>query len=514
MIYKKLINFINLITKYFHFKVSILLGLLFFNLSCSKKDPQFSLKISDALSQVGCQNVESKVYDSLYYYMLKYKELPPTSQLQNEFSSLENQNPNLKKHTEKFLKTYSFIISKIQNSVSLSKNKENKLDDTWEQIVRMELGIQDAELKAAFKELKSTVNIKNMNCTEGSLVNPPINPQPTEPSTNTTTTTLPSKPTEPNPSENISKFIHGTYWAMTTAYQSCQVLTMPALNSETPPLEGVKEIGTHPDGVGTKRIIEDLKLAQQTHPYIKDIQYDKGCFKVSESPLIYDYGGKPYVDPNAQQSLDFFKNAGSGTKVLGVDCSGFVFAALAAGGLRVAAGKNLKAPQVNGISAKMYKEPQSNGLTCFQKINVGWSAADSKESYLKPGDIIATEGHVVIIDSVGEDPFGLKTVSTVADCNQLKWSQFDFTITQSSNTKGAVGIDRFIAKDYIENNLTFQSGLSVYAKEACLAKLQKNSRTPKSTDISIVRHKGTPDCMGSTIPIVAESCISHCFSGL
>ena len=502
------------------------LSILFITIAvsaCAKNDPQFSVKLSEAVSQVGCNSVEGKVFDSIYYHVLQYKKMPDIDFIRTHLATLEKQNPVLKKHSTKFENAYAKIINtvqtraltKLQSLKSKAKSTNtnvNATDDVgsrildlqWEELVRLELGLQPDEISLSIKDLKSNTDIKNMNC-ESEVP---------------TSTTLKSPIDSVNGStgetknSETSRFVQGTYWTMATAYQSCQVLTMPPLNISTPMLEGVVEVGHHADGVGTKRIIGDLKLVQTTHPYLKDIHYDNNCTKVSDSPLIYDYGGKPYVDPNTQKNLNFFVNAGSGTKTLGVDCSGFVFSALAAGGLRVAAGKTLKAPQVNGISAKMYQNPQDNGLSCFQKISVGVQSTAKgvpiKEVYLSAGDIIATSGHVVIVDQVGEDPFGIANVSTAADCNQLKWSQFDFVISQSSNTKGAVGIDRFTAKDYIENNPTFQVGLMVYAKESCLAKIQKTIRTPKSAELSVVRHKGTTDCMGTTIPLVGEACIKNC----
>ena len=59
------------------------------------------------------------------------------------------------------------------------------------------------------------------------------------------------------------------------------------------------------------------------------------------------------------------------------------------------------------------------GLVVFKKISVGVQSTAKgvpiKEVYLSAGDIIATSGHVVIVDQVGEDPFGIANVSTAAD---------------------------------------------------------------------------------------------------
>ncbi len=220
--------------------------------------------------------------------------------------------------------------------------------------------------------------------------------------------------------------------------------------------------------------------------------------------MIYDYGGKPYATTSLSSPLSFFKNAGSGTEALGVDCSGLVYTALSTAGLRVAPRKNNKATGVYGISAKMYLDPEQNGLSCLQKVSV-----NPKET-LRPGDIVAVPGHVLMIDSTGSDPFGLNGVSSASGCSSISFKNFDFVVAQSSPSKAGVGINRYEARDYLRESVKMKEGLEKYAYYACLARFDSKSYTPNLEAASVVRHKMTSECLGARVKLEQESCIQSC----
>lgn len=296
----------------------------------------------------------------------------------------------------------------------------------------------------------------------------------------------------------------GGRWAFATAYQSCRAAELPVMTKATPDLQGISIVGKHPDGIGNKRVVSDLAKLVQTHYYIQNQEYTGSCIDVKKNPLIYDYGGKPFTNASTATSLNFFKNAGDGTAALGIDCSGYVFSALASSGLRLGINKTLKAVSVYGISSSMYVEPQDNGLTCFDRIIV------SPEQSLKNGDIVAVHGHVVILDDVTADPFGLMLTSQISDCSKVSSDNFQFTVMQSSPSKGGIGLNRYKASDYLRETKKLRVGLEKYAYYACLAKYQGKNIQPKLTELSVIRHHGTKECMDNRISLVGESCIKQC----
>jgi hypothetical protein len=303
--------------------------------------------------------------------------------------------------------------------------------------------------------------------------------------------------------------VQGLRRAFATAYQSCHSLALPALGQQTPDVEGIKILKEgHPDGKGRKRIYGDLQKILATHPYYQSNIEQKSCFDASKSPLIYDYGGKPHTTAENDSTLDFFSNDGSGTSVLGIDCSGFIFSAIARAGLNIAPHKPLKAVSVHGISARMFKDPINNGLACFSPI-----ALDPNNA-LKAGDIIASNGHVVMVDQVGDDPFGLRRANSIADCNGsiLNTEGFNFIITHSSPWKEGVGINRSKVSEYLPSSESFSVGLINYAIAICKIQFNDPSQNiPLSNEVRIVRHKETPDCLtAQSISLRHESCVNQC----
>ncbi|MNS67163.1 hypothetical protein D3C72_1004080 [compost metagenome] len=179
---------------------------------------------------------------------------------------------------------------------------------------------------------------------------------------------------------------------------------------------------------------------------------------------------------------------------------------MATAGLRLKAGRALKAADVLGWGSSAYLEPQSNGLTCLNKISI------TANSSMKAGDIVAVNGHVVLIDKVGADPFGIAKAKTASDCDKLSSSNFDFIVAQSSPSKEGVGINYFEARDYAPTSAKMSAGFLKYAYYACLAKVNSKTYTPNLGTMSVVRHKGTSECSATRVKLVQEACISSCGS--
>jgi len=300
--------------------------------------------------------------------------------------------------------------------------------------------------------------------------------------------------------------VYGALKAMATAYQSCDVATQRPLDKDTPNAAGIQIFGTAPDGIGRKRRISDLKALDATDPYLKNYHKPQGaCFDILQSPLIYNYGGKPAVIGN---DLNFFQHGGSGTSTLGVDCSGYIYTALAAAGLKVRKSGRLKASSVNGVSAHMYMNPQSNGLTCFNYPSF------NAQMSIQSGDILASSGHVIMIESIGADPFGIAAIHDEKDCTLANMSvaRFNFDIVQSAPVKGDIGINRYRIADYIGVEPDMSKALLHDAVSACLARVRNATVQTKATSAGLVRHEESADCSDTPLHLTHESCLDQCQS--
>jgi hypothetical protein len=318
---------------------------------------------------------------------------------------------------------------------------------------------------------------------------------------------VPTPVNPPTPPRGLNNALWGLRIAFATSYQSCKTLDLPAIDESVENLEGIAISGTHSNGVGKKRVYKNTSKILASHYYYKNLTpLDKSCYLPETHPLIYDYGGKPATKSTSQSTLDLFTNQGSGTNVLGIDCSGFVFTALARGGLKLSPEKNLKAAYVHGVSAKMFKDPQKNGLKCFYPITV------SADKNLMGGEVAASSGHVVMLDDIGSDPFGIKNIKSLSDCNStnVSYRHFNFSILQSSPYKNAIGIGKAKAAAYLAESASMRAGFEKYAIAACQTQFGK-SQTPKSSDVTIIRHEGSPACINlDYIALNREACVSSC----
>ncbi len=450
-------------------------------------------KIADKIEEkIDCQDFETFFWHTLHDASLN-SEVPASWQDLKQALQSRDRLRNEKVVTlitilEKYLGA-EFWNKPIEEQIEIWAQLELKIEDRpqWPEL--------QAELKALFNKHASS---KSTVCDPESLVSGQA----------------------VGPSEKGGRFV------MATAYQSCEATRMPAMTLKTRDAEGISRIGTHPSGGGI-RVVSDLKALQSTHPYLRIQNKEAGCFNVEANPLIYDFGGKPgYVSSGARE-LDLFKNNGSGhKKTLGIDCSGLVFASLGVQGLRVIPNKDVTAGLASGFgSASLLNPPKE--WKCLERIKVGADLGVKKSNVgmdivinegdahadrvINKGDVISIKGHTVLVDEIGADPFGFSWIATRADCAKISSDNFDFTILQSSPSKNAVGINRYVIKDYLNDGAdTMKKGLVKYAKAACEARFDSKQIRPVYSEISIVRHKGTPECVGRALTIKNESCVSTC----
>ncbi len=487
---------------------------------------------SEVRNDIACKNtnLETKLWDGLKDYLIEQQEIPESQVLKDalreQVQKLADENPTLSAEDQERLRSQ---LDRLVTSL-LEEAPQGERVRTPEELLMVLSAIDVGDrstvfrsymqdkVRGQFTQLSKTVRSFELNCSNedssssgtpsngdgrddgGGFEEPPV--QPSEPENRDY---VYHKAQALNAGESLAVF--GSRWTFATAYQSCQSVALPDMDTQTPELQGIKITGKHSDGVGSKREIASLSQVQNTHPYIKTVtSYGEGCFNVRSNPLIYDYGGKPYGTTAADSPIDLFKNNGSGTKVLGIDCSGYVYTSMATAGLRLKSGRALKASDSWAWGSGSYVDPEKNGLTCLSRISV------TPTGSLKAGDIVAVYGHVLLIDKAGADPFGISSVRTAEECSKINYTGFDFTVAQSSPSKGAVGINFFDARVYLPTSSKMQEGLEKYAYYACLAKVNGKTYTPNLGTLSVVRHKGTSECLAPRVALARESCIQSCSS--
>ncbi|MBX2995738.1 MAG: hypothetical protein KF681_12985 [Bdellovibrionaceae bacterium] len=471
--------------------------LVFSTLSACAKFDSVSEQIADATDKFGaCASYSDKVVATLSEALIQGEELPGKDQLESalrrKLKSMNQEQAEMM--VQNVLRVYDAVTSETQAQLKINTKAE-----LLEAITALDIGDQTSpeklalgqKIKASFAQVQKSAEVAGMSCDDDTT-------QPQNPPANAATKL-----------GDMDPVMSGALRVMTTAYQNCAGAELPAMTASTPDTRGISVIGNHPDG-GLKREVSSVADLKKTHYYIKEgLERDASCFDVPNKPLIYDFGGKPYATTSEDSPIDLFKDAGTGTKVLGIDCSGYVFSAMAASGLRTAPGKKLKASLVYGISSSMMMNPASNGLSCL--VPVTFTAG----SNIKSGDILAVNGHVVILDVTGSDPFGLARAKSASQCTTsvLTAAGYDFDVLQSSPVKGGIGLDRMRAKDYLPSSSKMLTTMQGYAVSACKVKF---GQAPGSAPSSgrVVRHKGTPECLDKPVSIARESCVQSCYSRL
>lgn len=470
-------------------KTTLVCTLLLFVVGCADRSFKVADKISKDVSTEGsCENFSEKMTTTLVQSLLDEEELPDEATLRKSLSTQLGSGRDAL--IEKTVGLYRLMTEETKQRLGLVNR-----DELIAAITALDIGDETTpeklklknELRASFATFKEQADKDGIECAP---------PTPEEPKDE-----VPVKPRE-----NLAA--EGAQRVLMTAYQSCAASRLPAMDRSTRSVASgaIKVTGRHSSGGGNKREIANLALVQSSHYYVREgIEKNASCFNVTKSPLIYDYGGKPYSTTAVDSSLDLFKNAGSGTKVLGIDCSGFVFSALASMGLRVDPKKRAQAYLVQGINARMYMEPKRNGLSCLSPV------PSVKDGSLRDGDILASSGHIIMVDSVGSDPFGIAGIKSLSGCisANMSASRFNFDVMHSAPIKGAIGINRIRASAYLGDSGSMRTAMLQYAVAACKANFGVPS-TPLPSTARLVRHKLTPECMDRPVQLANASCVATC----
>lgn len=449
-------------------------------------------KTSDELN---CPAEKSLRYSALYDLVQEGKSLPSVAQVESAVSDALEQKATRGKLQASSESTNSFVThyTKFYEIVKAELEAADSLADQQRILAEMELEDRStskkAELQAKLQPVLAALDKASESLNADCELPIEPGPQPT-PVPGSYLESL--KASMPAP-------VYGGMKTFAVAYQSCEVLNLEPMSASSPSVKGVEIDKRHPSGSGWIRKIASVTDVNRTHNYIKgQTQPSSSCFKVSESPLIYDFGGKPYATSALDSSFDLFRNAGSGGSHLGIDCSGYVFAAYASAGLKFKSSTH-KASLVSGIGTSSLRNVKSSGLNCLKEV----------EGDLAAGDMIVINGHVVMVNEINEDPFAVSGFRSVGECSNVKSENFQFVISQSSPSKGGIGINRMYAADYLAGSSTMRSGLLAHARKACERRFGFNKALINS-NVTVLRHKGTPECIGPELAIERESCLSSC----
>jgi hypothetical protein len=448
--------------------------------------------------QPNCPAGQDRLWSELYRQVGRGGGLPTTNEIESEVRGLARSN----EQAEALVAAYSTVAHEIR---FLGR------EDALVRLAEMEIGDRTTPEKAARQDAVEGAMARALGASVSALG---ACPNPAPPAGTTPPVVTPPAGGSPDPvalfeswRNRVPATLYGAYKTMSVGYQTCNAVALSPLSSSTATVSGITVTGTHVSGTGLTREVTDAAAVYRTNPFYSGrVSPAVGCFSPPSTPLIYDYGGKPDTTSGPSPSIDLFHNAGSGTSALGVDCSGFVTTAVLSGGLRLKQNVTSKAPQSGGVNAAMYADPAGNGLSCFARL------ASTKTQELRSGDIVANGGHVIMIADTGADPFGIAGARTAADCAAASSSNFHFTIIQSSPSKGGIGMNRYLAADYLAGSTSMRTGLEAYARSFCRVRLGLDSPTTL-TDTAhavVVRSRGGAACTDARVPLAGESCLRTC----
>ncbi len=277
----------------------------------------------------------------------------------------------------------------------------------------------------------------------------------------------------------------GARQVMALLYQSCDVLKLNPYSGEPSVRNnGVTTVGR---GSGTQRKITNVNKAVENHYYLNSLQNypNQNCLDMRKTPPLYQYGGRPVI--NSEQEIDLFlthKNGGTSSFV-GIDCSGFVSAALISAGLKVSVKADKAIDNVISTSTLMRMNDKNS---CFMHPTL------DKNSTIKSGDIIVERGHVIMIERVGPDPFGVAKMvkegklKKEKDCSKFDYDKelFEFTIIQSTGSHD-LPASIMEARDWYDRNI-----YNNLFESACLAYFSDKpiKMSNVTTALKLLRHKG------------------------
>lgn len=321
-----------------------------------------------------------------------------------------------------------------------------------------------------------------------------------------------SEPAARTPSEATNEIASTADLALREVYQNCDADQISFPGNDLGYLDAKGEVigatllnGTRPQRTKPPRDLsaDDLKYLQ-SHPYLKNLCTVRNDKYIPSSdvpakcdpclgPPSYEYGKglRPHIptslyDLESQPQKSFQLSIVPGSPP-DMDCSAFVSQVLRRSGRKLFKKQAEFAQFSTTVSQTMTEQlvalgSPSNESSCIRDIPL------SQSESVKAGDIIAWNGHTVIVTAVGPDPLGIKDIPTLADCKKINSSiikKFDFEIAQSgtywnsqTNKNQKIGISKTSASRYfyIHSGKTIMRPLfTQLAKKACEQKFSDES---------------------------------------
>lgn len=276
-----------------------------------------------------------------------------------------------------------------------------------------------------------------------------------------------------------------------TKFQSCDVLNNIYPETKESPIEQIERL-----------------YSEKQYP-------GSGCINAIGSSLMYERGG---VFQSRGGVLDVSKNKS--------DCSNYISSALYAAGLKMSKNDTGEFLSARKTTVGIMDDLLLNKSSCFEDVN-----GDINNGFISRGDILNNyNNHVVMVDSVGHDPFSVKKIinklksnkissnDALEECKRIQIEDLDFSIIHSSTIEDNKrnGIHR-VHISIFDGDL--KNIMVAHARKIC----EQTIRSP-GTNYSfgknrigrsaILRHKGTKDpaCVMKKMPLIkGEGCVKNCF---
>lgn len=276
----------------------------------------------------------------------------------------------------------------------------------------------------------------------------------------------------------------------------------------------------NPKSKGKNSFVNNLRLAQKSQYYLKCSGNNKDL--LCQTPPSYLWGGMGWYDRN--EKGEFFLNLHGNDELTtklsghpGLDCSGLAYAIFSNAKLRVTSDltRNPSFETADNTPARSYKETEAP-TSCFKNITQDFASIYD----LLPGDVIVWKKHMLLVDSVGSDPFGINHIQEITKCDikNIKPENASMIVV---NSKGSMErrhsyeiSKKYISNTYFKNsqnlilknpNLITGVGMGIskqYLKEFYytspeqifnlaihLCQLKFNKNATYTGDAMIIRHK-------------------------
>lgn len=229
------------------------------------------------------------------------------------------------------------------------------------------------------------------------------------------------------------------------------------------------------------------------------------------APALPFYSSRPGQRPD-----DFDPDAIDLAPVGATDCSSFVSGVLCRAGLRVTPNQSACHAPRTADMVKIW----GVGNSCMKPVRF------SKSDSLHSGDILLAtgdQGHILIVDRIGPDPFGLRKLKNRADCTREPDADlWDFTVIESTSKPiSGVKAGASIWSSTMDYKIRTAAGKGLEIpvayvrlwKMACLSHFSGIRSPPAKFDDEIkgglFRHSGKAECLEDPGKYKFENCLAE-----